>query len=77
GYSRSMKLTEFGWQVYHQHRLIIKRLTDEQVAEQVARAESGRCLECGAQPGVTAGCDLCDLERFSAAQDARRGGEAA
>ena len=68
-YGRNMRLTEFGWQVYDQHRLIIKRLTDAQVAEQRARAESGRCLSCGAQPGTTDGCDSCGLTRWMAADD--------
>lgn len=45
GYSRQMKLTEFGWAVYREHRLIIRRLTDEQVAEQVAFAEACRACE--------------------------------
>jgi hypothetical protein len=30
GYDRRMELTEFGWSVYHQHRLIIHRVPDEQ-----------------------------------------------
>lgn len=29
GYERRMELTEFGWNVYHQHRLIIRRVPDE------------------------------------------------
>jgi len=64
GYDRTMKLTEFGWAVYDQHRLIIKRLTDEQVAEQRRRAEEGRCTSCGAQPGQgPQECGSCDLDR--------------
>ena len=64
-YERQMRLTVFGWAVYNQHRLIIKRLTDEQVAEQVARAEQGRCLSCGLKPGAGRDCYACDLERVA------------
>ncbi|WP_045740915.1 zinc finger domain-containing protein [Actinoplanes rectilineatus] len=73
GYGRNMKLTGFGWKVYDQHRLIIKRLTDAEIAERVARAESGRCLICGEQPGVTVGCEPCDLERFAVGAGLRGG----
>jgi hypothetical protein len=71
-YGRNMRLTAFGWQVYDQHPRIIKRLTDAQVAEQRARADEGRCIECGCQPGDTQGCDLCGLERFAIAENAMR-----
>lgn len=71
GYTRNASLTEFGWRVYYQHRLIIRRLSDAQVVEQVARAEQGRCLGCGEQPGRTEDCDRCDLTRFIAADRAR------
>jgi hypothetical protein len=30
GYGRRMELTEFGWKVYHQHRLVIRRVPDDQ-----------------------------------------------
>jgi hypothetical protein len=41
GYQRDYRLTAFGWQVYRQHRLIIRRLTDAEVdaAEVAARAD--------------------------------------
>ncbi|MET0417285.1 MAG: hypothetical protein ABW022_14835 [Actinoplanes sp.] len=38
GYDRHMKLTEFGWQVYHQHRLVIRRLDDAELARREAKA---------------------------------------
>jgi hypothetical protein len=47
GYDRRMELTPFGWQVYRQHRLIIRRLSDAEVA----------ALEAGAsrvEPAVSA-----------------------
>jgi hypothetical protein len=69
GYSRRMRLTAFGWDVYRQHRLIIRNLTDAEVAEQVARAEEGRCLTCGSQPGAGSDCHACKLERFSRNSD--------
>ena len=71
GYERPMKLTPFGWEVYHHHRLIIKRLTDEQVAEQVARAESGRCLACGAPAGQGKNCQDCELHRYASEGESR------
>lgn len=73
GTVRTARLTEFGWAVYDQHRLIIKRLTDEQVAERVKRAEEGRCVPCGSQPGEgPEGCDLCDLERWARSEADRQ-----
>jgi hypothetical protein len=63
GDDRRMKLTEFGWEVYWQHRLIIRRLTEAEVAERVARAEDGRCVTCGSQPGGGADCYVCELAR--------------
>lgn len=30
GWERRLELTEFGWSVYHQHRLVIRRVPDEQ-----------------------------------------------
>lgn len=36
-YSREYTLTDFGWQVYRQHRLIIHRLTDEQINALIAQ----------------------------------------
>lgn len=75
-YGRRMKLTEFGWQVYRQHRLVIRRLSEEQIAEQVARAEQSRCMSCGMEPGVTADCEPCDLARFVAVDRARTAGAA-
>lgn len=41
GYWRVMKLTAFGWQVYRQHRLIIRRLPDQDVAAAEAAALPG------------------------------------
>ena len=63
GYSRWMKLTEFGWAVYREHRLIIRRLTDAQVAVQVARAEAARtCAVCNGPSGQTAECVRCGID---------------
>lgn len=40
GYDRIYRLTPYGWQVYRQHRLIIRRMSDAEVdaAESAARA---------------------------------------
>ncbi|GIM88768.1 zinc finger domain-containing protein [Paractinoplanes toevensis] len=38
GYSRNARLTSFGWQVYRQHRLIIRRLDEAEVDRREAEA---------------------------------------
>ncbi|MFB6392552.1 hypothetical protein [Polymorphospora lycopeni] len=41
GYDRQYTLTEFGWQVYFQHRLIIRHISDEQAKAFMAAAGFG------------------------------------
>ncbi|RKR92650.1 hypothetical protein BDK92_7092 [Micromonospora pisi] len=40
GYSRDYSLTDYGWQVYRQHRLVIRRLTCAQVDALIAQQQS-------------------------------------
>ncbi len=53
GYDRVLEMTWFGWQVYRQHRMVIRRLDDAVAAEfeERARAREASGLECakGAQ----------------------------
>lgn len=56
GYNRLMRLTSFGWQVYRQHRLIIRRLPAAEVDALEAQALK-RCQVCGGSNGPE--CDEC------------------
>jgi hypothetical protein len=38
GYARDYLMTPFGWKVYREHRLVIRRLTDDQIDAGVASA---------------------------------------
>lgn len=74
-YERRMRLTDFGWEVYHQNPRIIKQLSDAMVAMRADRVRAGLCVSCGATPGVTADCDDCDLVRFVQQERQRAAGD--
>ncbi|MEU8157989.1 hypothetical protein AB0B94_30420 [Micromonospora sp. NPDC048986] len=46
GYHREYTLTPFGWEVYRQHRLIIHRLSDEQIDAFIAQQSGGTGEDC-------------------------------
>lgn len=45
GYSRRLELTAFGWQVYRQHRLVIRNLPDEVAADLEAKAAAAEARQ--------------------------------
>lgn len=50
GYDRLMELTAFGWQVYRQHRLIIRRMADSAAAEFEAKARDAEAQRAVQSP---------------------------